>query len=72
MDPADLFQCGLAVAVFAAEVGEGSCPRRVEDAMADLAMVFHWGPADLDPLPLSELMEWRERARSRWEKSDGQ
>lgn len=40
--------------------------------MADLAMVFHWAPAELDPLPLSELMEWRERARSRWERNDGQ
>ncbi|WP_252275224.1 GpE family phage tail protein [Pseudomonas subflava] len=39
--------------------------------MADLAMVFHWGPVELDPLPLSELMEWRERARSRWEGNDG-
>lgn len=39
--------------------------------MADLAMVFHWGPADLDPLSLTELMEWRERARQRWEGQHG-
>lgn len=35
-------------------------------------MVFHWGPAEMEPLTLSELMEWRERARIRWEKSNGQ
>ena len=40
--------------------------------MADLAMVFHWGPAEMDLLPLSDLMEWRERARIRWEKNNGQ
>lgn len=33
--------------------------------MADIALVFHWGPADLNSLPLSELMEWREQARRR-------
>jgi len=33
--------------------------------MADIAVIFHWGPADLDPLSLTELMEWRERARLR-------
>lgn len=33
--------------------------------MADLAIVFHWGPADMDALSLTELMEWRERARKR-------
>jgi len=33
--------------------------------MADLAVVFHWGPADMDLLTLTELMDWRERARVR-------
>lgn len=33
--------------------------------MADLAVVFHWAPVDMDRLPISELMEWRERARVR-------
>ncbi|MGX9559486.1 GpE family phage tail protein [Pseudomonas sp. CFBP 5750] len=33
--------------------------------MADLAVVFHWAPADMDQLGLQELMEWRERARMR-------
>ena len=38
--------------------------------MADLAMVFHWRPADMDPMDLAELMEWRERARERYEPQD--
>lgn len=33
--------------------------------MADLAVVFHWQPEQLDKLPPSELMQWRERARER-------
>ncbi|MFC0708841.1 GpE family phage tail protein [Azorhizophilus paspali] len=33
--------------------------------MADIAVIFHWGPADLEPLSLTDLMEWRERARQR-------
>ena len=35
--------------------------------MADLAMIFHWRPSDMDPLTLTELMQWRERARARHE-----
>lgn len=33
--------------------------------MADLAVIFHWPPADMDLLGLQELMDWRERARVR-------
>ncbi|AWQ81779.1 GpE family phage tail protein [Pseudomonas aeruginosa] len=40
--------------------------------MADLALVFHWAPADMDPLGLADLIEWRERARTRWEPDSGQ
>lgn len=39
--------------------------------MADLAVVFHWAPTDMDPLGLQELMAWRERARAR-SGTDGQ
>ncbi|MDR2325105.1 MAG: GpE family phage tail protein [Acidovorax sp.] len=33
--------------------------------MADIAMAFHWRPADMHSMALDELMEWRERARIR-------
>lgn len=33
--------------------------------MADLATVFHWQPEAMDVLSVSELMQWRERARVR-------
>lgn len=35
--------------------------------MADLAIVFHWTPSDMDHLSLTDLMDWRERARVRAE-----
>ncbi|WP_105534010.1 GpE family phage tail protein [Solimicrobium silvestre] len=33
--------------------------------MADIAVVFHWPPAAMSEFTLSELMDWRERARVR-------
>ncbi|WP_439327973.1 GpE family phage tail protein [Lonepinella sp. BR2357] len=39
----------------------------VENAIADIAMVFHWRPDDFDQMSLLELMEWREKARVRYE-----
>ncbi|SIQ11059.1 Phage P2 GpE [Marinobacterium stanieri] len=30
-------------------------------------MVFHWRPCDMDGMELVELMDWREKARKRWE-----
>lgn len=35
--------------------------------MADLAVVFHWPPQVMYEFSLTELMEWRERARERHE-----
>lgn len=35
--------------------------------MADLAITFHWTPADMDTMTIDELMQWRERARVRTE-----
>lgn len=37
----------------------------VDDAMADIATVFHWPLASLVPLPLGELLAWREHAYRR-------
>ena len=39
--------------------------------MADLAMVFHWRPVDMEDMPLVDLMEWRERARVRAQQQGG-
>jgi len=33
--------------------------------MADLALVFHWSPADMADMSVTELTSWRERARRR-------
>ena len=33
--------------------------------MADIAAVFHWRPADMDPMELGELMHWRQLAVER-------
>ena len=38
--------------------------------MADLALVFHWRPADMNPMAVGELMTWRERARERYERQE--
>ena len=38
--------------------------------MADLALVFHWRPADMAPMSVGELMTWRERARERYERQE--
>jgi hypothetical protein len=35
--------------------------------MADIALVFHWGPETMDRMELEELADWRERARIRHE-----
>ena len=40
-------------------------------AMADIAMVFRWGPEQMAAMDLAELAEWREHARKRWELMHG-
>jgi hypothetical protein len=34
--------------------------------MADLAFVFGWAPADMDPMEPDELRDWRDRAKARY------
>ncbi len=55
---------------FADEGNEAGLCDRVEDAVADLALVFHWTPADVADMTVTELMEWRERARQRYERQE--
>ena len=38
--------------------------------MADLALVFHWAPSAMDPMPLAELMGWHARALKRHNPED--
>ncbi|MGV3770295.1 MAG: GpE family phage tail protein [Sphingobium phenoxybenzoativorans] len=33
--------------------------------MADVAIIFHWSPAVMDSMDLSELRGWREQAARR-------
>jgi hypothetical protein len=35
--------------------------------MADIALVFHWPPSEMNGMDLHELMMWREHARRRHE-----
>ena len=38
--------------------------------MADLALVFHWSPAVMDTMSLSELMLWHAKAAARWQNKE--
>ena len=38
--------------------------------MADLAIVFRWGPQDMNPMPLDELMRWHALAVERTRKPE--
>lgn len=42
----------------------------MNDAMADIAAVFHWAPTAMDDMSLEELMGWREEARKRSGQND--
>jgi len=30
--------------------------------MADIATIFHWPPSEMYDMPLSELIDWRQKA----------
>ncbi|HGO5855294.1 TPA: GpE family phage tail protein [Mannheimia haemolytica] len=40
-------------------------PQFVDDAIADIATVFHWTPSAFDEMTIVELGQWREKARLR-------
>ncbi|MFI8482991.1 GpE family phage tail protein [Pseudomonas sp. NPDC078700] len=65
--------CGCHCCFFASEGNAcaSGLPTGVDDAMADIALVFHWAPEHMNHMPLTELIEWRERARERWELMHG-
>ncbi|WP_415838606.1 GpE family phage tail protein [Rahnella victoriana] len=33
--------------------------------MADVAVIFHWPPSELNPMTLTELLVWRHKAMQR-------
>ncbi|WP_239508441.1 GpE family phage tail protein [Enterobacter hormaechei] len=37
----------------------------VDDLMADIAVIFHWPPSELNSLSVTELITWREKALQR-------
>ncbi|WP_308748285.1 GpE family phage tail protein [Acinetobacter seifertii] len=51
---------------FATEIS--SCPAitaTVDDAIADIAVVFHWPPHTYNEMTLSQLMKWHQKAIER-------
>ncbi|MEZ9532654.1 GpE family phage tail protein [Vibrio lentus] len=42
---------------------------RVEDYYADIALVFHWPPSEIDKLSYDDLLLFRELARERHEQT---
>jgi hypothetical protein len=39
--------------------------------MADIAVVFHWSPRDMDPMTPVELARWWAKARTRAPQEEG-
>lgn len=39
--------------------------------MADIAFIFHWPPAVMDPMSLEELTGWWHRALERFKATNG-
>ena len=39
--------------------------------MADIAAIFHWPLSELRALSLDELLDWRDRAVTRWNRMQG-
>jgi hypothetical protein len=40
--------------------------------MADIAMVFHWGPDVMEAMEIEDLSAWHEKARDRFEAQNKQ
>lgn len=39
--------------------------------MADIGFIFGWSPSELWGMSASELLDWREKARARWDRAYG-
>lgn len=39
--------------------------------MADIAAIFHWPLSELMAMDVNELLNWRERAITRWNRMHG-
>ena len=51
---------------FATEISAcGTVTPTVEDAMANIAVVFHWPPQAFEDMTLTELMQWHQKAIER-------
>ncbi|AVJ16354.1 GpE family phage tail protein [Serratia rhizosphaerae] len=37
----------------------------MDDLMADIAVIFHWPPSEMNGMGLGELIDWRRRALQR-------
>ncbi|WP_073530329.1 GpE family phage tail protein [Serratia marcescens] len=37
----------------------------MDDLMADIAVIFHWPPSEMNDMTLAELIGWRHRALQR-------
>jgi hypothetical protein len=37
----------------------------VDDLMADIAVIFHWPPSEMNNMTLTELCGWRQKALTR-------
>ncbi|EPA9983446.1 GpE family phage tail protein, partial [Proteus mirabilis] len=50
------------------EVGYARFPSELttDELAADIAVIFHWSPADTGKMSLSELLSWRYQAAKRY------
>ncbi|KFD01667.1 GpE family phage tail protein [Rahnella aquatilis] len=37
----------------------------MDDLMADIAVIFHWPPSEMDGMSLTDLLNWRYKALQR-------
>lgn len=43
----------------------------IDDAMADIAAVFHWPLSEMVEMPVSEILDCRDQAVERWKQMHG-